>query len=147
MHRVVDAGETAGPWSIWQAIDVLGAERIGHGIRCLGDPALVERLRRESIPLEVCPSSNVRTGIVPSLRAHPLPRLLAAGLLLTLNTDHPAMFGARLGDIFLKVAKTFHLGPAEIADLARNAVGAAFMAPAVARAILDEIDDVDSIRS
>lgn len=147
LHRVVDAGETAGPWSIWQAIDVLGAERIGHGIRCLGDPALVERLRRESIPLEVCPSSNVRTGIVPSLRAHPLPRLLAAGLLLTLNTDHPAMFGARLGDIFLKVAKTFHLGPAEIADLARNAVGAAFMAPAVARAILDEIDDVDSIRS
>ncbi len=142
LHRVILAGQAAAPASIWQALDVLGAERIGHGISCLRDPALIERMRCESIPLEVCPTSDIRTGVVPSLRAHPLPRLLATGLPATLNTDHPAMFGVRLGEEFLKVAKAFDLGPTEIANLGRNAVRAAFMEPTDARTILDEIDDI-----
>jgi aminodeoxyfutalosine deaminase len=142
LHRVVHAGEATGPASIWQAIDALGAERIGHGIRCLEDAALVEYLRRVPIPLEVCVSSNVRTGIVRTRRAHPLPRLLAAGLAVTLNTDDPAMFKLRLGEEFLSVAKAFQLEPSVVADLSRNAVRAAFIDPADATVILDEIDEL-----
>ncbi|MET9293353.1 adenosine deaminase [Streptomyces sp. NPDC003077] len=83
----VHAGEAAGPTSMWEAIDVLGARRIGHGVRCVGDGALLERLRRDGIALEMCPTSNVQTGAVPSLLAHPATRLLSAGLPVTVSTD------------------------------------------------------------
>ncbi|MEV1169176.1 adenosine deaminase [Nonomuraea sp. NPDC049784] len=83
----VHAGEAAGPESMWEAIDVLGARRIGHGVRCAGDGALLDRLRRDRIALEMCPTSNVLTGAVPSLAEHPATRLLAAGLPVTVSTD------------------------------------------------------------
>ncbi|GAA4959865.1 adenosine deaminase [Nonomuraea thailandensis] len=83
----VHAGEAAGAESVWEAIDVLGARRIGHGVRCAEDGALLERLRRDRITLETCPISNVQTGAVPSLVAHPATRLLAAGLAVTVGTD------------------------------------------------------------
>ncbi|MDP4504253.1 adenosine deaminase [Nonomuraea turcica] len=83
----VHAGEAAGADSMWEAIDVLGARRIGHGIRCVGEHALLERLRRDGITLEMCPTSNVQTGAVSGLRAHPAARLLSEGLAVTINTD------------------------------------------------------------
>ncbi|MBB2910312.1 adenosine deaminase [Streptosporangium becharense] len=83
----VHAGEAAGPESVWEALDVLGAHRIGHGVRCATDRALVDRLRRERVALEMCPISNVQTGAVPGLREHPADRLLAAGLQVTISTD------------------------------------------------------------
>ncbi|GGS14779.1 adenosine deaminase [Streptomyces aureoverticillatus] len=83
----VHAGEAAGPASMWEAIDVLGARRIGHGVRCTGDSALLDRLRTDRIALEMCPTSNVQTGAVPGLPAHPATRLLAAGLPVTISTD------------------------------------------------------------
>jgi aminodeoxyfutalosine deaminase len=89
----------------------------------------------------VCPSSNVRTGVVPAIRLHPLPRLVAAGLTVTVNTDDPAMFGVRLGEEFVDVATAFELERANITDLVRNAVSAAFLEPAAARTILDAIDE------
>ncbi|UBU11380.1 adenosine deaminase [Nonomuraea gerenzanensis] len=83
----VHAGEAAGPESVWEAIDVLGARRIGHGVRSAGDGALLERLRRDRITLEMCPVSNVQTGAVPAPAGHPATRLLAAGLAVTIGTD------------------------------------------------------------
>lgn len=85
--RTVHAGEGAGPASVWEAIDVLGAQRIGHGVRCVGDSALRERLRRDRIALEMCPTSNVQTGAVTSLHAHPATALLDDGLPITISTD------------------------------------------------------------
>ena len=90
LHSVPHAGEMSGPATIWEALDGLRAERIGHGISCLADPALVARLRESQIPLEVCPTSNVCTRQVDSLAGHPLPRMLADGLFVTLNSDDPA---------------------------------------------------------
>jgi aminodeoxyfutalosine deaminase len=140
LHRVVHAGETAGTASIWQALDDLGAERIGHGITCLDDQTLVDRLRASAVPLEVCLSSNVCTGVVASLGAHPLPRLLDAGLVVTLNTDDPAMFGVGMGDELLAAAGAFGLDAGVLTDLTRNAVRASFMTSEEAGSILREID-------
>ncbi|WP_432094465.1 adenosine deaminase [Streptomyces sp. bgisy100] len=83
----VHAGEAAGPESMWEAIDVLGARRIGHGVRCTSDTALLDRLRTDTIALEMCPTSNVQTGAVPSLSGHPATALLADGLPVTISTD------------------------------------------------------------
>jgi aminodeoxyfutalosine deaminase len=94
---VPHAGEGEGPQSVWAALDVLGAARIRHGIRAVEDRALVRELAGRGIVLDVCPISNVRTGVVRSLDAHPLPDLLAAGVICTINTDDPAMFGNNLG--------------------------------------------------
>src|SRR5262249_50740191 len=91
LHAVPHPGEAAGPESIRGALESLGAERIGHGIRALEDPSLVAELRARAIPLEVCVTSNVRTGVVPSIVMHPLPKLLEAGLTVTLNSDDPSM--------------------------------------------------------
>jgi aminodeoxyfutalosine deaminase len=142
LHSVPHAGEAAGPESVWEAIDQLGAERIGHGIRCLEDPELVAELRRRRIPLEVCPTSNVRTGVVANLAAHPLPRLIDEGLLVTLNSDDPPMFGTTLRDEYVAVARTLGLGAVGLKDLARDAARAAFLPPAEAQALVAEIDAV-----
>ena len=142
LHSVPHAGEAAGPESVWDAIDRLGAERIGHGVRCLEDPELVAELRRRRIPLEVCPTSNVRTGVVADLAAHPLPRLIEEGLVVTLNSDDPPMFGTSLREEYLAVARTLGLDPAGLRDLARNAARAAFLPRAEAQALVAEIDSV-----
>jgi aminodeoxyfutalosine deaminase len=142
LHSVPHAGEAAGPESVWDAIDRLGAERIGHGIRCLEDPELVAELRRRRIPLEVCPTSNVCTGLVADLAAHPLPRLIEEGLVVTLNSDDPPMFGTSLRDEYITAARVLGIGPAGLRDLARNAARAAFLPQGEAQALLAEIDTV-----
>ncbi len=142
LHSVPHAGEAAGPESVWDAIDSLGAERIGHGVRCLEDPELVAELRRRRIPLEVCPTSNVRTGVVADLAAHPLPRLIDQGLVVTLNSDDPPMFGTSLRGEYIAVARILGLSPGGLKDLARNAARAAFLPQAEAQALVAQIDTV-----
>ncbi len=97
LGSVPHAGESEGPASIRGALDALGADRIRHGIRAIEDPGLVRELAERGIVLDVCPTSNIRTGVVRSLAEHPLPDLLAAGVRCTVNTDDPAMFGCDLG--------------------------------------------------
>jgi adenosine deaminase len=126
LHQVHHAGETAGAPSIRAALDVGRAERIGHGIRALEDPSLVARLRDERVPLEVCPSSNVTLGLVPSLAEHPLPALVDAGLVVTLNTDIPLVTGRTLTAEYVAVRDAFGCTDAELATLARAAVDASF---------------------
>jgi adenosine deaminase len=121
---ILHAGETAGAESIWGAIRHGRTARIGHGIRCLDDSALVDYLRETQIPLEVSPSSNVRLGVVPHLGDHPLPRLLAEGLYVTLNSDDPPMFDTTLTDEYLRVAEAFSFDADALIGLALNGLRA-----------------------
>ncbi|HVC73118.1 MAG TPA: adenosine deaminase, partial [Mycobacteriales bacterium] len=130
VHLVHHAGETGGADSVREALDVGRPERIGHGIRSLEDPELVARLRDERVPLEVCPSSNVVLGLVPSLAAHPLPALVEAGLVVTLNTDIPAITGRTLSAEYAAVRDTFGCTDEDLARLAGAAVDASFAPPA-----------------
>ena len=124
---VPHAGETAGPASIWGALRDLQAVRIGHGIHCLEDPLLVAELRARQVPLEVCPTSNVCLKQAPSFEQHPLPRLLAEGLFVTLGSDDPPMFNTTLTEEYLQVARVFGFGAKEIKALALNGVKASFL--------------------
>ncbi|MEJ2748898.1 MAG: adenosine deaminase [Anaerolineae bacterium] len=118
------AGETEGPDSIWGAIRALKATRIGHGVRCLEDPELVAYLRQTQIPLDVSPTSNVCLKVVPTLTDHPLPRLLDAGLYVTINSDDPPMFNTTLTDEYLAIADAFNFNVATIERLVLNGVQA-----------------------
>lgn len=126
---VLHAGETVGPESIWGALRE-GSQRIGHGVRCLEDPALVAELRNRQVPLEVCPTSNVCLGVAPSFAAHPFPRLLAEGLYVTLNSDDPPMFNTTLTNEYLQVAHTFGLDQVAVEQLVINAARATLLPPA-----------------
>jgi aminodeoxyfutalosine deaminase len=140
LHSAPHAGETVGPAEIWAAVRELGAERIGHGIAAAADPALLAHLAERGITLEVCPTSNVRTGAVGSLREHPLPALLAAGVRVTLATDNPGMFHANLDSEYLLCHRVFGLRASELAEISRTGARAAFCDEATRRAVLAEID-------
>jgi aminodeoxyfutalosine deaminase len=142
LHSAPHAGETGDPGEIWSALSDLGAERIGHGIAAAGDPALLEHLARECITLEVCPTSNVCTGVVASLAEHPLPVLLAAGVPVSLATDDPGMFHTDMNREYQLGHDQFGLGPAELAGLAQAGARAAFCSEATRQAILAEIDQL-----
>ncbi|MEQ1936151.1 MAG: adenosine deaminase, partial [Fimbriimonadaceae bacterium] len=101
------AGETEGAWSVWETLEVTGCKRIGHGVRSLDDPSLIEHLAREQVLLEICPTSNVRLGVYNSLADHPVQKLRDAGVRVTINSDDPPMFGTTLTDEFLSCAETF----------------------------------------
>lgn len=96
LHSVPHAGETIGPESVWGALHALGAERLGHGVRSSEDPALVAHLKEQQIPLELCPTSNLCLGVYSSIAAHPFPRLYAAGIPVTVNSDDPPLFNTTL---------------------------------------------------
>ncbi|QDY76669.1 adenosine deaminase [Streptomyces qinzhouensis] len=127
LRRVAHAGEEGPASYIREALDVLGVERIDHGLRCLEDGELVDRLVRERMPLTLCPLSNVRLRAVDTLEAHPLPRMMAAGLLCTVNSDDPAYFGGYVGDTFHAVREALGLGPEQLRELARNSFEASFL--------------------
>jgi aminodeoxyfutalosine deaminase len=140
LHSVPHAGESTGAQTVWDSITYLGAERIGHGIRSIDDPALVAYLVQHQIPLEVCPTSNVATRSVPSLARHPLPALVEAGVVVTINSDDPPMFSTTLNNEYAIAAALLGLDRAGLAELARAAVRASF-APSVSKAeLLAEID-------
>jgi adenosine deaminase len=127
LRRVAHAGEEGPPEYITEALDVLGVERVDHGLRCMEDPALVERLVRERVPLTLCPLSNVRLRAVDTLEDHPLPAMLDAGLLCTVNSDDPAYFGGYVGDNLDAVRASLGLGEDRLRELARNSFVASFL--------------------
>jgi aminodeoxyfutalosine deaminase len=140
LHSVPHAGESTGPQTMWDAIRVLGAERIGHGIAAAQDPVLMAYLRDEGIPLEVCPTSNICTRSVLSLEEHPLPALVAAGVPLSISSDDPPMFSTTLDHEYLVAARLLGLDAAGVADLARASVTQSFLGDEGKRALLAEID-------
>ncbi|MFD6067540.1 adenosine deaminase [Amycolatopsis lurida] len=140
LHLIHHAGEDAGPASIREALEAGHSERIGHGIRILEDVALVAEVRERGIALEVCPSSNVTLGLVPSFEEHPLPRLIDAGLVVTLSTDVPSVTGTTLTDEFLRTREAFAYDDLALAGLARASVDASFAPAELKRSIHQEID-------
>ncbi|MFI1400166.1 adenosine deaminase [Streptomyces sp. NPDC020681] len=127
LRKVAHAGEEGPPEYIREALDILGVERVDHGLRCMEDPELVERLARDRIPLTLCPLSNVRLRAVDILEEHPLPRMIDAGLLCTVNSDDPAYFGGYVGDTFHAVHEALGLGEERLRELARNSFLASFL--------------------
>jgi adenosine deaminase len=123
LPRILHAGEHAGPPSIWGALHQ-GSIRVGHGVRCLEDPALVDYLRQHQIPLEVCPTSNICLGVFPRIEEHPLPRLIAEGLYVTLNSDDPPMFNTTLTNEYLTAARVFGMDADALTGLVLNGVRA-----------------------
>jgi adenosine deaminase len=140
LHSVPHAGESTGPETIWAALAELGAERIGHGIAAVQDPRLIAHLREHNIPLELCPTSNVRTGCCADLDMHPLPALAAAGVPFSINSDDPPMFATTLNNEYAVAARLLGLDAAGVAELARTAVRQSFLDEPGKRELLAEID-------
>ena len=140
LHCVPHAGETTGPQTVWDALAVLGAERIGHGTSAAQDPELLAHLAATGVPLEVCPSSNLATRAVATLQEHPLRVFRDAGVTVTINSDDPPMFGTTLNREYEVAAQLLDLDEAGLAELARAAVRASFAEDAVTSRILAEID-------
>jgi aminodeoxyfutalosine deaminase len=140
LHSVPHAGETTGPETIWDAIRALKAERIGHGTSAMQDPALVDYLAEHRIPLEVSPTSNLATRAVASYEEHPLRAMVDAGLVVTINSDDPPMFGTDLTSEYVVAAELLDLDEAGAAELARTAVRASFAEDTVKQTLLAEID-------
>ncbi len=136
----VHAGEAGPPASVRAALDELAADRIGHGISAVGDPELLARLASERVPLEICPSSNVRLGLVPSLEGHPFAELWRAGVNVTVNSDDPAIFDTSLADELGRVARLAGLERSDLAELQRRAARAAFAPAVLRRRLLAAID-------
>jgi len=140
LHVVAHAGEEGPPSYVWEALDLLHAERIDHGIRSIEDPALVARLAEERIPLTVCPLSNVRLQATPDLRDHPLLRLDAAGVRITVNSDDPAYFGGYAGQNFTAVRDALGLTADQARRLARTSIESSFATAARKDELLAELD-------
>ena len=140
LHRVAHAGEEGSPEYVWEALDVLGVERIDHGNRALEDTELVARLLADRIPLTVCPLSNLALHTAPpALADHPLPAMLEAGLLVSINSDDPAYFGGYVDDNFAALDEALALSPATRELLALNAIESSFAPPARKEALRAEV--------
>ncbi len=140
LRVVAHAGEEGPASYVAGALDVLGAERIDHGVRCLEDPALVARLARERIPLTVCPLSNVRLRVFPRMDDHVLSRLLEAGVMATVNSDDPAYFGGYVTRNLEQVVEALGLGIEDAVRLARNSLEAAFLEPSERARLMDRLE-------
>jgi adenosine deaminase len=144
LRSVPHAGESTGPQTMWDAINELGAERIGHGIAAVHDPVLMSYLRDHDIPLEICPTSNVCTRSVASLDVHPLPELAAAGVPFSINSDDPPMFSTTINREYAVAASILELDNHGLADLSRAAVRQSFLGDAGKQALLHEIDSYEA---
>ncbi|MER5413091.1 adenosine deaminase [Streptomyces virginiae] len=140
LRSVPHAGETTGPETIWDAIRELGAERIGHGTSATQDPELLAYLAEHRIALEVCPTSNIATRAVTDLDLHPVKEMVAAGVLVTINSDDPPMFGSDLNNEYAVAARLLDLDERGLAQLAKNAVEASFLDPAGKAKLTAEIN-------
>ena len=126
MRRTVHAGESSGPEGVWDAVDLLGADRIDHGVRAIEDPVLVRMLADRQIPLGVCPTSNLVLGVYPSLQDHPVERLRKAGVRVSVNTDDPALLGASLVGEYALCTREFGWTEETIRAVARTSIESSF---------------------
>jgi aminodeoxyfutalosine deaminase len=147
LHSVPHAGETTGPQTIWDAIRLLGAERIGHGTSAVQDRALLAHLAEHGIPVEVSPTSNIATRAVATYAEHPLRALVEAGVPVSINSDDPPMFSTTLTTEYGVAAALLDLDEAGVADLALAAVAHSFAPPEVKAAMRDEIREYAASRS
>ena len=141
LKAVAHAGEEGPPEYVWEALDVLKASRIDHGVRAEEDPRLMERLAKEAVPLTVCPLSNVKLCVFETLERHNLRRLLERGLCVTVNSDDPAYFGGYVAENLVASAQALGLGAAELERLARNSIEASFLPEADKRRLAAELHD------
>lgn len=139
-RAVAHAGEEGPPEYIWEALDVLGVERIDHGVRCVEDPRLVDRLAAERVPLTVCPLSNVKLRVYARLEQHPLARMLELALCATVNSDDPAYFGGYVAENLAAVRSALALSDEALVTLARNSFEASFLDQATKSAYIGELD-------
>ncbi len=147
LHRLgfrtcAHAGEEGPAAYVRDTVELLGVDRVDHGVNVVHDPALVAALAAQAIPFTVCPLSNVKLNVVPSLAAHPLPAMLAAGLNVTINSDDPAYFGGYVLDNYTACAHAFALDSEALADLAASSIRAAFIADEVKQPFLDRITEL-----
>jgi adenosine deaminase len=126
-HTTVHAGEAAGPESVWGAINSLKVERIGHGTRAVEDPNLVRHLADTQTPIEMCPLSNVATGVIDSVAAHPIRQFFDQGLMVTVNTDDPAMFGNSLSEDYTALMSELAFTPDEIRTVILNGINSSWL--------------------
>lgn len=141
LRTVAHAGEEGPPEYIRQALDLLGADRIDHGVRCLEDTELVDRLVTEQVALTVCPMSNVALRVVPDLGRHPLRRMLEVGLNVSINSDDPAYFGGYVAQNYLDTARALGLTAEQLLQVARNSIRSAFLAPTAIASLLASVDE------
>ena len=141
---VAHAGEEGPPEYIWEALDLLHVRRIDHGVRCLEDDKLVERLRRDRVPLTVCPLSNVKLRVFDRIEKHSIPRLIEAGLCVTVNSDDPAYFGGYINDNYRAVRDAHEIDRAGLFQLARNSFVGSFLDDAAKSRHLAELDRLAS---
>jgi aminodeoxyfutalosine deaminase len=139
LHVTAHAGEAAGPLSVRDAVELLGAERIGHGTSAARDAATLQLLAERQIPVEVCLTSNLATGVIGTIEEHPLLQFLEAGVRVTLNSDDPAMFATSLEEEMKIAARHFGLSCEDLVQLAENAIRGAFLAEEDRAALLDEL--------
>lgn len=140
LRLVAHAGEEGPPDYVWEAVDVLGIDRIDHGNRSIEDPALLARLARDRIALTMCPLSNLRLHVVDDLRRHPMKALLDKGLVVTANSDDPAYFGGYVNENYVALQEALDLDRSDIAAIGRNAFAASFMSAAEKEAALAAYD-------
>lgn len=140
LRIVAHAGEEGPPEYIWEALELLQAERIDHGVRCLEDPVLVAELAKRRTPLTVCPLSNLKLCVVNDLADHPMKQLLDAGLCATVNSDDPAYFGGYLNANFEQTVRALALTEADVITLAKNSFEASFVSATKRAALLDALD-------
>jgi adenosine deaminase len=141
LRTCAHAGESSGPDGVREAIELLGAERIDHGIRSVEDPLLVATLARTGVPLDVCPTSNVRLGVAPSIAAHPVERLRRAGVRVSVNTDDPLLFGTTMTAEYDVCAQSFDWDHGVLAQIARTSIESCFAAPERVSELLALLDD------
>jgi adenosine deaminase len=139
LRRTAHAGESSGPDGVWDAIELLGVERVDHGIRSIEDPALVSRLIDDDITLDVCPRSNVSLGLYPDWESHPLPQLVAAGVPITLNTDDPSPLGTTLETDWSVASVEFGFGVPELTGFAARSIEASFADEDLKRALRNDL--------
>ncbi len=139
-HTTAHAGEAAGPESVWGALKALKVDRIGHGTRAVEDPSLVALLAERQVPLEMCPLSNARTGVVDGIAAHPIRRFFEAGVRVSVNTDDPKMFNTSLEGEYAALADQLGFQPSEIKTLMQNAIRSTWATLDTQRRLLLELD-------
>lgn len=144
LHSVPHAGETTGPETIWDALTDLRAERIGHGTSSARDPKLLAHLAEHRIALEVCPTSNIATRAVRTLDEHPIKEFVRAGVVVTINSDDPPMFGTDLNNEYAVAARLLELDERGLAALAKNAVEVSFLDDAGKAKLAEDIDTYTS---